>query len=113
MASEYIPQARLEELFGPEDAQTILGHLGGRETYIPKRSKLLTDLGPTLFDALTKEFPGLHVLFPSPRNCVKSQIIEQLETGVSVAQVARNCRCTTAWVSQIKRKLRAAKEPRQ
>lgn len=109
MAEKWITMGELTMLVGEDSANALCSCLGGLHIYIPKKPNLSTRLGRVAgwqaMSLLCEAYGGREVTFPNRRRGEgqKKIIIEGLEAGLSVRQIAEQAKVTERYVRVVAR----------
>ena len=109
MAEKWIAMGELVMLVGEDSARALCSSLGGLRIYVPKRPDLSTRLGRVAgwraMALLCEAYGGEEVTFPNRRRGEgqKKIIMEGLENGLSVRQIAEQAEVTERYVRAVAR----------
>lgn len=100
----------LEDLLGPDDADTVMEKCGGRLLYVPARiarSALARRVGKRIAQKIASEYAGETVWFPvKPSERPREQVRALLREGVPPREARRRVGCSNTTMRAALRELK-------
>ncbi len=102
----HVSLLELRKTLGEDMTTEVLSHAGGLSFYVPAPSnRLVSGLSTPALQELSKHFGGERCSFPrAPQTDRKEALVELFSQGVSVAEAARQAKCSERYAFIIKKR---------